>query len=114
MTRPSIRGCACLAGVILVAGPAPSRAQSSSTRPTGHVSVHVNTPGRDWNDGNKQRDTELSTGVTLRSPRTDENGVEYGLDLRHTRYASGTRPDRLSIYDGFAGGRFGGDTQVRV
>ena len=114
MTRHSIRGCACLAGVILVAGPAPSRAQSSSTRPTGHVSVHVNTAGRDFNDGNKQRNTELSTGVTLESPRTDENGVEYRLDLRHTRYTSGVRPDRLSIYDGFAGGRFGGDTQVRV
>jgi hypothetical protein len=52
--------------------------------------------------------------VSLTSPHSDDNGAEYGLELRHTRYASGARPDRLSIYDGFAGVRFGGDTQVRV
>jgi len=114
MTGLAIRGCVVLALLLLLASAEPARSQSSSARPTGHVSVHVNTAGRDWNDGTRRRDTELSTGVTLESPRTDENGVEYGLDLRHTRYASGARPDRLSIYDGFAGGRFGGDTQVRV
>jgi len=103
-----------LGAAIMIACATPVRAQSSSTRPTGHVSVHVNTAGRDWTDGTTRRDTELSTGATLESPRTDENGAEYRLDLRHTRYSSGTRPDRLSIYDGFAGARFGGDLQVRV
>jgi len=108
------RSVAGIAGALLIAGANPSWAQSPSPRPTGHVSVHVNTAGRNLSDGTSRRDTELSTGVTFESPRTDENGAEYRLDLRHTRYASGTRPDRLSIYDGFAGGRFGGDLQVRV
>jgi len=112
MTPLSLRGCACLAGLVWLAVAAPARAQSPG--PTGRVSVHVNTAGRNWNDGGQQRNTEVSTAVTLESPRTDENGVEYRFDLRHTRYASGTRPDRVSIYDGFAGGRFGGETQVRL
>lgn len=114
MTPRSMRWSACLIGLLFFAVPATSRSQSSSGRPTGNVSVHVTTAGRTWNDGNQQRDTELSTGVSLESPRSDENGVEYGLNLRHTRYVSGVRPDRLSLYDGFAGGRFGEVTQVRV
>jgi hypothetical protein len=93
--------------------PAGARAQSPP-RPTGRLSIYVNTAGRNWNDGTEQRDTELSTGVSVESPRTDDSGLEFGLDLRHTRYSSGTRPDRVSIYDGFVGGRFGDATQVRV
>ena len=114
MTRRSMRGGSWLAVVALVATAARLDAQSSSAGPTGRVSVYVNTAGRDFSDGNQQRSTELSTAVTFESPRSENNELEYGLDLRQTRYSSSATPDRVSIYDGYAGARFGGDTQVRV
>jgi hypothetical protein len=114
MTQHPIPGRAWLAALMLTAATTPAQAQSSAVRPTGRVSVYVNTAGRTWNDGDHHRDTDLSTGATFESARTDDNGVEFRLDLRHTRYSTPGRADRLSIYDGFAGGRFGGSTQVRV
>jgi hypothetical protein len=114
MTVTTVRRCTWLVAVLVAAGPTAVRAQSSSGRPTGRVSIYVNSAGRVWDDGNRQRDTDISTGATFESARSDDNGVEFRLDLRHTRYSTPGRSDRLSIYDGFAGGRFGGDTQVRV
>jgi hypothetical protein len=114
ITGLPIRRYAWLVAIVVVATPAVARSQSSSARPTGRVSVYVNTAGRNWDDGTRQRDSDISTGATFESARTDDNGVEFRLDLRHTRYSTPGRADRLSIYDGFAGGRFGGDTQVRV
>ena len=113
-TELPVRRCAWLVAIVVAASPASAHGQSSSARPTGRVSVYVNNAGRTWDDGNRQRDTDTSTAVTFESARTDDNGVEFRLDLRHTRYSTPGRADRLSIYDGFAGGRFGGDTQVRV
>ena len=103
-----------LSGLCLVASVQAGQAQSSDAGPTGRVSIYANTAGRDFTDGTRQRNTDLSTSVSLESPRTDENGVEYALDLRETRYSSTATPDRVSIYDGFAGARFGGDWGVRV
>jgi hypothetical protein len=114
MTGLPIRRCAWLLTLVVTSVPATSGAQSSSARPTGRVSVYVTSAGRNWDDGTRQRDTDISTGATFESARTDDNGVEFRLDLRHTRYSTPGRAGRLSIYDGFAGGRFGGDTQVRV
>ncbi|HKE85377.1 MAG TPA: hypothetical protein VKB50_16555 [Vicinamibacterales bacterium] len=137
MTR-SLHGCALVAGLLIAGTPISSHAQSPSPEspspqspppqlpppqsqppqpppphPTGRVSVYIDTAGRDFGDGGTQRSTELSTAVTFESPRTDENGLEYGLDLRQTRY-SAAGADRVSIYDGFAGARFGGDRQLRM
>ena len=112
-TRLSVPGFAWLAGLLVLVTPSPLRAQTAP-RPTGRISVHVNTAGREWSDGTRQRETEIATGVTFESPRSEAGGAEYGLDLRHTQYASGSRPHRLSVYDGFAGVRLGGSTQVRV
>jgi hypothetical protein len=114
VTEQPVRRCAWLVAFLVAAAPTAARAQSSSARPTGRVSVYVNSAGRTWDDGNRQRDTDISTGATFESPRTDDNGVEFRLDLRHTRYSTPGRADRLSLYDGYAGGRFGGDLQVRV
>jgi hypothetical protein len=109
-----LRRSAWLVAVVVTAVPAATRAQSSLTRPTGRVSIYVNSAGRTWNDGNHQRDTDISTGATYESPRVEDNGVEFRLDVRHTRYSTPGREDRLSVYDGYAGGRFGGDAQVHV
>ena len=114
MSAQFIRRRVWLAALLLVTASVPARGQTSPARPTGRVSVYVNSAGRNWDDGTRQRDTDISTGATFESARTDDNGVEFRLDLRHTRYSTSGRADRLSIYDGFAGGRFGGDTQVRV
>jgi hypothetical protein len=103
-----------LALLCIVAAARATQAQSSAPGPTGRVSIYANTAGRDFTDGSRQRNTDLSTSVTLESPRTDENGVEYALDLRETRYSSTATPDRVSIYDGFAGASFGGDWQLRA
>jgi len=112
--RRSIGRAVWLSGLCLVATVQAGQAQSSDTGPTGRVSIYVNTAGRDFTDDTRQRNTDLSTSVSLESPRSDENGVEYALDLRETRYSSAATPDRVSIYDGFAGARFGGDWQLRV
>ena len=113
MTRPLSRR-AWLTGLCVAAIAHGAFAQTSASGPTGRVSIYVNTAGRDFTDGNQQRDTDLSTAVSLESPRTDENGVEYALDLRQTRYSARATPNRVSIYDGFAGASFGGDLHVRV
>jgi hypothetical protein len=114
MRELPIRRCAWLVAILAVAAPAALRAQSSPARPTGRVSIYINSAGRNWDDGTRQRDTDISTGATFESARTDDNGMEFRLDLRHTRYSTPGRADRLSLYDGFAGARFGGDTQVRI
>ena len=106
--------CAWLVAIVVAATPAASRAQATSARPTGRVSVYVNTAGRNWNDGARLRDTDISTGATFESPRVEDNGVEFRVDVRHTRYSTPGREDRLSVYDGYAGGRFGGDRQVHI
>ena len=36
------------------------------------------------------------------------------IDLRHTRYSTDARPQRVSLYDGFAGARLGSRGQFRV
>ena len=114
MKRRSLGRDAWLALLCIVAAAPATQAQSSAPGPTGRVSIYANTAGRDFTDGSRQRNTDLSTSVTLESPRTDENGFEYALDLRETRYSSTATPDRVSIYDGFAGASFGGDWQLRV
>jgi hypothetical protein len=40
--------------------------------------------------------------------------VDFRLDLRHSRAVAGFRPDRLSLYDAYAGVHFGDAMQVRV
>jgi hypothetical protein len=114
MRRRSVRRDAWLTGLCIVAAVPAAQAQSTASGPTGRVSIYVDTAGRDFGDGSRQRSTDLSTSVTLESPRTDENGVEYALDLRQTRYSADATPDRVSIYDGYAGASFGGDWQLRV
>jgi hypothetical protein len=114
MPRGSVRRNTWFMAVCVVAAAHTAHAQPPTPGPTGRVSVYINTAGRDFTDGTRQRDTDLSTAVTIESPRTDENGFEYALDLRETRYSSRTTRDRVSIYDGFAGASFGGDLQLRV
>jgi hypothetical protein len=100
--------------VLAYAAPS-SRAQSASPGATGRVSVHVDSTDRRPTEGPGTSSHEVSTTMTLESPEAGAgDGLDFKLDLRHARSFGGVRPDRLSIYDAFAGGHFGGDVQVRL
>ena len=112
---------------LLVAGTRPVSGQASSpsgrpgapappSRPPidGRVTILVNTAARGVEGLDTRRDTELATMFTLRTPDVDASGLEAGIDLRYSRYATVDRPDRASVYDGFAGARFGQRGQFHV
>lgn len=82
-------------------GPSPIRGR----RPWGRVAVHTNSwsidaPGTDGSMLN-----EVVTSASYRLVDRDDDGVEFGVDARHSGFTSGGRPARLSIYEGFAGMR---------
>lgn len=106
---------ALIAGTLLLGASMPARAQQAvAPRLQGRVSVTVNTAAREFEGAETQNDTQVSTGVTLKTPDADVDGAEVGLDLRLSRYMGVERPQRVSIYDGFVGMRFGGSGRFRV
>jgi hypothetical protein len=76
--------------------------------------VHAYTAGRDVDGLGTLRDAEVSTSAVLETSDVEGSGVELGLDLRHSRWLTDGRADRLSLYNGFVGTRIGGTTGVRV
>jgi hypothetical protein len=56
---------------------------------------------------------EMTSAFAFRLDETDADGIEYGVDARHSTYTDATRPDRLSIYEAFAGARVA-DGRVRL
>jgi hypothetical protein len=98
----------------LVGAPSPADAQTLP-HAQGRVSFHVNTATHKAPGESSWSDTEFWTGLDLRSRETEEPGVEFGIDLRHSGYPGGGRPQRVSLYDGFAGVRLGDNArQIRV
>ena len=90
-------------------------AHSQSTAPvTGRLSMHVDSARRTATDGTQSSDASLSTAVTFESTESDGTSVDFRLDMRHSRAVTGSRPDRTSFYDAYAGAHFGGSTQLRV
>jgi hypothetical protein len=103
-------------GALAPALAAPVLAQQTSTsRPTGRVAFHVNSVVRDPDVGARSTETELSTSVDFESPEAgDGSGADYRFDFRHARTLDGLRPERVSIYDAYAGAHFGEGVQLRV
>ena len=108
-----------LAAIVLggLAVPGLSFAQTSEAmpkpRPTGRVSLFADAWTADP-DGAAQRSfRELVSTVTFHAAETDEDGLDYGLDLRYAGVNGGTRPARTSIYEAFVGARLG-DGTLRV
>jgi hypothetical protein len=97
-----------------VTAPASTPVPAPRPRPDGRVSFMLNTARRTYDDGETRQDTELATGLTFRTPDINEAGFDAGVDLRYSRYTSLDRPDRVSLYDGYAGVRFGQQGQFRV
>ena len=85
---------------------------ATKPRPWARVSFFTNTSVMTADDGTTTPFTELSTAFSYQLPDTDENGADYGVDVRFSAYAPGTRPDRVSVYEGFVGQRLG-DGAVR-
>jgi hypothetical protein len=91
----------------------PALAQSTDPKPWGRIAFFTNSsrtavtgvPARGFN--------ELATSITYQFPELDSDGLEYGVDVRHSAYSAATRPDRVSVYEGFVGGRFA-DGMVRA
>ncbi len=88
------------------AGAQPAPVFAQDPKPWGRVSFFTNT-SRTLVDGLPARDfNELTSAVTYQYPDLEDAGLEYGLDLRHSGYSVKSRPDRVSIYEGYVGARF--------
>ncbi len=97
--------------VPLVRPPVPSSTGFGTTspgpRPTGRAAFYTHA-ARVGNGDTSRSSAEFASSLTYRLPERTTDGMEYGLDLRHTASTIDGRPARLSIYDGFVGHRLGG------
>ena len=103
-------------GAFALAGSSVSAQSTTSPRPWGRVSFFVNTSAAQA-DGAQQGSsfTDATTSVTYQFPDVDGSGAEYGVDLRYSVYSGAERPARVSIYEGYIGGRFAnGAMRVRA
>lgn len=49
--------------------------------------------------------SEFSTAFSYQLPELDDDGADYGIDVRYAAYSQEGRPARTSIYEGFIGAR---------
>ena len=105
-----------LVGIVLAAASAPAWAQTTPPppRPSGRVSFYTTADMRRPDGAEASTGFEFATSFTFRTPDIDDSGLEAGVDLRHTGYSVAGRPQRMSIYDGFAGVRLGARGQFRM
>lgn len=111
--RPSSR---LLFAVSLVVGAATAAQAQTPPKPHpwGRVSFYVNgshtsvdgVPGTGYG--------EFITSIAYQVPDQERSGLDYGLDARHSGVSGLTRPQRLSVYEGYVGARLmGGALRVR-
>ncbi|MEO8683126.1 MAG: hypothetical protein ABI665_29035 [Vicinamibacterales bacterium] len=110
----TIHSLALRAGAALLLASAPAWAQSTPPKPDARVSLFVTTAHQTPDGGEASNDLQFATSFTFRIPDMDSGGIDAGIDLRHTRYSAEGRDQRVSIYDGYAGARFGDRGQFRV
>ena len=92
---------------------APLWAQSAP-RPDARISFFFTTARRSPEGGPAHNDADFATSFTFRTPDQDAPGLDAGIDMRHTAYTVTGRPQRISLYNLFAGARLGDRGQVRV
>ena len=88
--------------------------QSATPKPDARVSFYVTTDQRMPKNSEGGTTFDFATSFTFRTPDMDTGGLEAGVDLRHTGYSASERQQRVSIYDGYVGARFGDQGQLRV
>ena len=103
-----------IGGLVLLLAASPSSAQSPPPKPDARVSFYVTTDRRSPKDTEGGTTFDFATSFTFRTPDLDAGGLDAGIDLRHTGYSASERQQRVSIYDGYVGARFGDSGQVRV
>jgi hypothetical protein len=81
---------------------------SPSPRPSGRVSFYTTEARSVVTDAPSRASGEFASSITYQLPDEDKNGVDFGIDLRHAAYSGAGRLQRVSLYEGFAGGRFAG------
>lgn len=98
-----------VAGALLTATPVLAQGFSAAPRkprPWSRISFFSNSATMTANEGPTTQFAELSAAFAYQLPDLDQDGADYGVDARVAEYASSSRPRRLSIYEGFVGGRF--------
>jgi len=74
----------------------------------GRVSLFGHAASSTYDQGGGVFFSELILSLTFRSTETVNDGFEYGIDVRGAGYpTSEARSQRLSIYDAYAGAKFG-------
>lgn len=93
--------------------PMSSASSAPKPRPTGRISTFADAWSSDPDEGPTRGVHQLITSAAFRAAETEENGIDYGVDVRHSGLSGGSRPDRMSINEGFVGARLGSG-RVRV
>ncbi len=97
-----LRLVATLTALLLVAGAAASAGQS---RPSlGRFSLFYDLDRRTEDGGSSSDFSLLTAYITLHSPHSDADGLEFAVDARTTAYPSSDRSSRVSVYDAYVGG----------
>ncbi len=116
--RHHARSIAFAAALTGVAGPALAQTPAAmpAPRPTIRVSFYTNAARMTSDAGiPEQTFAEYITSMTLGLGDGPGNGLEYGVDLRHSQPSDPNRDPRLSVYDSYVGARFaGGAWRARV
>jgi hypothetical protein len=105
-----------LTSAVLLAAASPAHAQLAASRPlrpTGRISFYVNSAQIRPTDGAAVTMGDFITNINYSLADADGDGLEYGLDVRHSSSSDRSRAARVSMYDGYVGGRFV-DGHVRV
>jgi hypothetical protein len=100
--------------IALICAPSAVLAQAPAPRPTGRVSFYVTTDLRRPDGSEASANADFATSFTFRTPEMERQSLDVGIDIRHTAYTATSRPQRVSIYDGFVGARLGAQGQLRV
>lgn len=99
-------------GVVLgLGGPVWSQ---TPPRPDARLSFFLTSARRSPEGGEARTDVDLATSFTFKTPELDRPGLDAGLDMRHTAYTDTMRPQRVSLYNAFAGARLGNRGQFRL
>lgn len=86
-----------------------------AAHPTGRVAVYASGARATQANGLTSSYGDIMTAVSYSFLDRTNDGVEYGLDMRHTAYTIQGRNPRVSIYNGFVGARLAdGHASVRA
>ena len=97
--------------LLLLAQPLTAAAQGFGTtaaakpRPWSRVSFFTSSARISADASEPRTMTEVSTSFSYQLPELDDDGADYGVDVRYAAYSQEGRPSRTSIYEGFIGAR---------